>query len=463
MKLVGPACSPGRPAAGGAAVALALLLAAGARPLTAGARGSGRIAGHRPRARLAPEPTQARIYGAAVTREGGIVVAGPVRRADDDDADFAVARYRPDGHLDPTFGRRGITVTNLGGDDEPHALALQADGRIVVAGYSDVEGSSRFALARYRPDGHLDPSFGKGGTLVTGMEGKDVGAYGVAIQEDGKIVLAGYSDTEGSSRLALARYRPDGQLDPAFGNAGRVFTDMMGTDVSANAVTLQPDGKVVLAGYSDTDHSSRFAAARYDARGQLDTSFGTAGRVITDVHAHDVSYFAIAAAPAGALVAAGYAQSGEEVGTRDVALARYRPDGTPDPAFGKQGIVTTQLGGSDSASALLLQPDGRLVVAGYSDTEGSSRFALARYDADGRLDASFGRRGITLVDVGGDDVAAASVVRLGDGRLIAAGYAEQEEGSLFALVCCKSDGKLDPAFGSGGKVTTAVGVPRGPV
>jgi uncharacterized delta-60 repeat protein len=302
-------------------------------------------------------------------------------------ADFALARYDADGSLDLSFGSGGRVVTDFGGDDEAFAVAVQSDGKIVVAGVSTANGTIDFALARYGSDGQLDSGFGTGGKVLTDLGGQDE-AFGLVIQPDGKLVAAGVSTAAGSLDFALVRYATDGTLDSNFGTSGQVVTDFgpvfvgnpssctqtggdfHGTDV-AFTVALQSDGKLVAAGVSSGD----FALARYNPDGSLDTTFGTCGRVVTDFAGDDAAASALVIQPDGKLVAAGRNKVTNQTA---FALARYAPDGTLDPIFGAAGRVVTPIGTDAEAGGLALQPDGALVAAGGVDGD----FALARYEGD---------------------------------------------------------------------------------
>jgi len=327
--------------------------------------------------------------------DGKIVAAGSVL-VNRPDFDVALARYNPDGTLDPSFGSGGMVTTTFGPTaDLMYAVVLQPDGKIVVAGGSGLiqQRDDVFALARYRPDGTLDPTFGSGGKVTTtfGPTSDDF-VQALALQPDGKIVAAGVdfvAGRVGPSDFALARYRPDGSLDPTFGSGGKVTTDFASASDFGNALLLQPDGKIVVAGYSfqGTVGPSSFALARYDTEGKLDPTFGSGGEVTTDLGPAGTAW-AVALQPDGKIVAAGSGRPGI------FALARYNPNGTLDPAFGSGGKLTTAFGPRDEgqASALVLQPDGKMVAAGWSNTCTYGDFALARYRPDGSLDSSFGSR-----------------------------------------------------------------------
>ena len=315
------------------------------------------------------------------------------------------------GDLDTSFGDDGKVITDFGdGGEEATDVVLQPDGKIVVAGVaSSFEIGGLFALARYLPNGTLDTTFGGDGRVTTDVGGGT--AHAVALQPDGKIVLAGVAPSPSTgSDFALARYLPNGTLDTTFGGDGRVITDFGGDDI-AIAVTLQPDGKIVVAGRATTNPATGhtdFALARYLPNGTLDTTFGGDGLVITDFgdfeFATDVAF-----QPDGKIVATGQASSNDAAG---FALVRYHPNGTLDTTFGGDGLVITDVGGtgSDLALALAIQPhDGRLVVAGRAQNDnGGIDFALARFHAitcDGVVVTRVGTTGHdTLIGTSGPDV-----------------------------------------------------------
>ena len=215
------------------------------------------------------------------------------------------------------------------------------------------------------------------GTVTTDIGGKDDSAHSITLQPDGKLVVAGYGGGASDYDFVLARYLPDGSLDTGFGTGGKVITDF-GFSESAHSITLQPDGKLVVAGYSYNGVNFDIALARYLPDGSLDTNFGISGRVITNLGGHnDAGYsnndygHSISLQSDGKLVVAGYVGS-------DFALARYLSDGGLDTSFGTGGKVTTDFfGGYDAGNSITLQPDGKLVVAGYAHNGVNNDFALA--------------------------------------------------------------------------------------
>ncbi len=367
-----------------------------------------------------------------------------------------------DGDLDPTFGSGGKVTTDFNGTDVANALAIQSDSKIVAGGYaSDADGNSAFALARYTTAGTLDGSFGSGGKVTTGFDGKDA-ALALGIQSDGKIVAAGntYTGTNDHSDFALARYTITGTLDTTFSGGGKFKTDFNGQYDSANALSIQSDGKIIAAGtaFDAVGANSDFALARYTITGTLDSSFGAGGKVTTDIFGSYDTAYALAIQSDGKIVVAGHGQ--HAVGDpSDFALARYTITGTLDTTFGTGGKVTTDFNGKyDLATALAIQSDGKIVVAGYAlNSDGLTYdLALARYNANGTLDGSFGSGGKVTTDFNGKSDRALALRIQSDGKIVVAGNALNSAGndSDFALVRYTRSGALDGSFGAGGKVTT---------
>lgn len=310
---------------------------------------------------------------AQLQNDGKIVVVGEVRTGTSTGTDFGVARYNTDGTLDNTFGIGGLITTDFfsgsGHGDHANAIAIQADGKIVVVGGTTyLLGERDFALARYNSDGTLDSSFGSGGKVTTDVGGFNEFAQDIVIQPDGKMIVVG----GGTGDFLVARYNNDGSLDNSFGAGGIVTTDFFSAQDEALFVTVQPDGRIIAAGYVQAT-STDWALARYNSDGSLDTSFGLAGKVTTDLSAGtDFLEAGIVLQTDGKIIAAGTSND-------DFAVARYHVDGTLDDSFGVAGAVTTDFGGSsDFALGIALQLDGKIVVAGGAD----DFVAIARYHGD---------------------------------------------------------------------------------
>jgi uncharacterized delta-60 repeat protein len=312
--------------------------------------------------------------------DGRIIAAGSVQGS------FGLMRFNRDGSLDSTFGAAGVaSIRFLPGasSDLIFDVALQPDGKIVAAG--DVDSGQWFALARFNPDGSPEATFGDGGRVRPGMGPGFERANGVAIQNDLKIVAVGEAFNGATQTdFALARFKPNGELDETFGNGGRAFTNFNNLDDGATCVVLQPDGKILAGGnthqpFGTNSDKLHFGLARYEANGNLDFSFEGDGKVITGFFG-SAAIGGIVLQPDGRIVAAGSAFA-NPAGGRDFVLVRYNSDGAVDNSFGNLGTVITDFGGEDFADAVVLQPDNKIVVAGeyFNFSDGRGDFALARY------------------------------------------------------------------------------------
>jgi len=378
--------------------------------------------------------------GVALQGDGRIVVVGSAGGGAGV-SDFGLARYNPNGSLDASFSGDGKQTTDFGGFDEATGVALQGDGKIFVVGQTAL---SDFALARYNPNGSLDTSFSGDGKQRTDFGGDDR-ATGVALQEDGKIIAAG----GGADDFALARYMPDGTLDTSFSGDGKETTDFFGGVDEATGVALQGDGKIVAVGRAG---GGGFALARYNPNGSLDTSFSGDGKETTDFGGVDDGAGGVALQGDGKIVAVG--RAGNILATQDFALARYNPDGTLDTSFSGDGKLTTNFGGFDAATGVALQSDGKIVaVGGTGCCSAASAFALSRYNPNGTLDTSFAGDGKQTTNFGANE-GAHGVALQGDGKIVAVGRAG---GGGFAIARYNPNGTLDTSFSGDGKQTAHVG------
>lgn len=378
----------------------------------------------------------------AVQADGKVISAGRTSTAAGGH-DIAVVRFQRDGTLDTSFGNGGKVTTSVaaGTDaDEASAIAVQADGKVVVAGSTDNGANGLdFALVRYNADGSLDTTFGTGGKVVTTMGASTDRIYAIAIQTDGKIVVGGdtYAGTATGVDFALARYNTNGTLDTNFGTGGKVVTPVhaLSSRDSVYALrlqTIQGEQRIVAVG-----GEGDFIAARYSANGQLDASFGSGGKVSALFGSTIGGAYAVVEADGGKLVLAGGIQN-------NVALARLNADGTLDAGFGTGGTLTTALSATNwsGATALVRQADGKLIAGGWVYEVGSSaNFAAVRYTADGTLDAGFGNAGKVITPVASSsrsDSGRALVLqadeRVPTVRALQAGEANEGGGNQFALL-----------------------------
>ena len=354
----------------------------------------------------------------------------------------------------------GMVITDFGGnDDTGNAVAIQPDGKIVVAGSSKNDLGNDFAVVRYNSDGSLDTTFSEDGLAVTDFGSFHDYGNAVALQSDNKIVVAGTSKNDLDTDFAVARYNIDGSLDASFDEDGRVTMDFGGNSDQSNAVAIQPDGKIVAAGTSESD----FAVARYNADGSLDTSFGVDGIVSTDISFDDTGR-AVALQPDGKIVVAGTVNSNLY---DDLAVIRYNSDGSLDTTFDEDGIVTTDFGtykSCVSGSYIAIQSDGKIVIPGtsgepfippppYFFADNAFDFAVARYNNDGSLDTSFNENGKVTTDLYNSNDYGFAVSIQADGKIVMAGRIDGD----FAVVRYNVDGSLDTSFDEDGKVTTDSG------
>ncbi len=338
--------------------------------------------------------SQSEALAAAVQTDGKTVAAG--YSFNTADADFALARYNADGSLDASFGAGGKVTTDFGGDNFILALVIQpADGKLVAAGSSSNGANDDFALARYNTDGTLDASFGTGGKVTTDFGGNSSDYIdGVALQADGKIIAAGYRFNGSFFHFALARYNADGSLDASFGAGGKIITMLTAFDDLARAVVIQTDGKIVVAGEANAD----FAVARYNSDGTLDSSFGTGGTVITSINVFDSAYDVVLQAD-GKILAAG--ESGDGNNADFALLRYTSSGALDSTFGAGGIVTTAIGAGDEIASSLAAQASGKIIVGGFSFNGANADFALARYNTDGSLDGSFGTGGKILTDFGG--------------------------------------------------------------
>ncbi|MBJ7347720.1 MAG: hypothetical protein JHC87_04000 [Thermoleophilaceae bacterium] len=312
----------------------------------------------------------------ALQPDGKIVAAGTSGGM------FALDRYNSDGSLDPTFGTGGKLTTSIGGwVSSANAVAIQSDGKIVAAGYA-YNGASDFALIRYNSDGSLDSSFDGDGMLQTDFgSGDSEYANGLAIQPDGQIVAAGVAYDGSNYVFGVARYNSDGSLDTAFDGDGLQTAHIESGEDNARAVALQPDGKIVVAGGSNNGSRGAFAVARFNPDGSLDNGFNGGGTQFTPFGGSGDSASSLAISADGKIVLAG---DSDNYGTDEFALARYNPDGSLDTGFDGDGRVYTQVGsgGHAWAAGVAIQSDGKIVAAGSAKNNFNFDFALARYMGD---------------------------------------------------------------------------------
>ena len=315
-------------------------------------------------------------FDVAIQDDGGIVVVGERGTAASDR--FAVQRYRPNGTLDPGFANGGTALTGFGHRfQSASAVAIAPGGRIVVAGSTSNGTTSRSAVARYLIDGRLDRGFGGDGRVTTDISSSGEQFTDLAVQPDGRIVAVGWAEASLVPAFSAVRYTPDGRLDPSFDGDGIARVDVAPGADRALAIARQSDGKLVLAGAVSASRRDEWGLIRLGSRGHLDPTFGDHGRVVTDFGPGFDEADAIAVQANGRLVVAGRIRAGNK---DDIGVLRLRPGGGHDRSFGAGGRALTDVaGGSDAARDLTIASNGKIVVTGEATVDRIRRFVVLRY------------------------------------------------------------------------------------
>jgi uncharacterized delta-60 repeat protein len=361
------------------------------------------------------------------------------------------AAFAAAGDLDPSFSGDGVrTVAFSNSYAYADEVALQPDGDLVVLGtaHSSVGIESDFALVRVLSDGKLDSAFGDAGRVTTDFEGRYDEGFALALQSDGKIVAAGSS----TGMVAVARYLPDGKLDPTFDHDGQLLLDL-GVDARARDLTIQPNGRIVAA----IEDGQTFSAVRLRHHGGLDGTFGTGGVVSEDFSPGSTDWTrAVALDDARGILLGGLVYPTSGTTFDDWGLARFDRHGDLDPTFGDGGLTTTDFAnsGPDVLEDLVVQPDGMIVATGQSSEEPGtadqlSDVTVARYDAHGVLDPDFGTGGWVRTDLGSVFDEGRSVALGPNGTIVVASDVYADGDKQAAAVRYTAGGVPDATFGGG--------------
>ena len=365
--------------------------------------------------------------GVASQADGKIVTAGYA--IIDESSRVCVARYTTMGILDTTFDTNGVVTTVVGTNAKAQGVAITTGNEIVVCGYAVNGGILQGLLAQYNSSGVLDSSFGISGIVLT-PTGTGLVYHAIELDASQNIVVVGTAIVNGLLRFMIARYTSSGVLDSTFGSGG-IVTTLIGTQSVARALTIQSDGKIVVAGTSD----GAVALARYNMDGSLDTANFNAGgpvpgTVITSIVGSADAY-AVALQSNDSIVVAGY--SNEEL-----LLARYTTSGALDTTYGTLGIALARVGLANVGFGIAIQTDDKSVVSGFFDQQ----LLVTRYNTDGSVDTTFGSDGIAIVTC--DSTSGNAVIIQDDGKIVIAG--RQGYNALVAQL--NSSGEFDVTFGS---------------
>lgn len=396
-------------------------------------------------------------FALAIQKNGKIMVGCNIWNGNN--TDFALARYNVNGGLDSTFSGNGLLRTDFDyGEENGNLLSIHGDGKIIMAGSSNY---SNFAVVHYTSEGNLDIAFNGIGKLSGNLNqiGQGSTSYqGTAIQSDGKIVVGGSTWNGNNTDFVMLRYNDNGSLDNAFGNNGSKTTDLSVFVDGIKSIAIQKDGKIVAGGFTSDESGLRFALARYNADGSLDSAFSKDG-----IQNRKLSYYgqinSIALQADGKIVAAGNVWNGSN---SDIAVTRYNTNGSLDSTFSKDGIMQTDLGLSeDNGKAVVIQKDGKIVVAGSTYNYANTDFVVIRYNADGTLDKSFNSTGILTANIGGNDEASGVALQQ-NGKIVVAGSMYKFDdydysNTDMATACFNTNGTPDNTFGNNGIVITDLG------
>jgi uncharacterized delta-60 repeat protein len=357
------------------------------------------------------------------------------------------------GDLDTSFGAGlGKVITSIGSEGSGFAVAMQSDSKLVATG--DCLGTNtHFCLVRYLPDGSLDASFNGTGKAITPIGVGQAHALGVALQPDGKIVSIGNCYNGLNYDFCLTRHLADGSLDGSFGGIGKVVSEIGNGDSNdyAYSVALQPDGKIVVAGECSNGNGWKFCLARYLPNGSFDTSFNSNGRNLIEIGGISDHARSVALLPGGKIVVAGYCGNSSN---SDLCLAQFLSNGSLDFSFNGTGMVITSVGGRDVGNAVAVQPNGKIIVAGSCDSAISADFCIVRYLANGALDVTFNGTGKVATPFGTSENAT-SIALQPDGKIIVAGYCYRSSNFDFCIARYLANGSLDISFNATGRVSTA--------
>jgi uncharacterized delta-60 repeat protein len=401
--------------------------------------------------------TNARAYAASIQADGKIVLAGYVTAGDGAGFDFALARYNTDGSPDNNFDEDGSLTTPVGSDVQVfNALAIDANNKILVAGYGPgASGGNDFVIACYNSNGSPDNSFGSNGKVITDFENSDDYGASLTLLADGKIVAAGYAFVSGNSLFALARYNTNGTLDTSFDYDGKYFDKSCHCYTQFFASAVQTDGKLVAAGKSWNGTDFDFTLVRFTTEGQIDESFNGNGKRVFDFGGFDEIRSLTIQADGKILVA------GNTGDYSSVGVLRYNSIGTRDRSFGVNGEIKTAFGQADIIAGIALQADGKIIIAGTTIPDlntGDRVFFVARYNSDGTPDLSFGDNGKQFTGFGpAGQGTAKSVLIQPDGKIVVTGQAYIDGQQQIVVARYNNDGSLDTGFDGDGKVNVAFG------
>jgi uncharacterized delta-60 repeat protein len=393
--------------------------------------------------------------GVAIQMDSKIVVSTGILNGTD--ADVGVLRYNGDGTLDSAFGTDGIVIYDGGkGNDCGRLVAIQADGKIVLTGYSNNGEDYDILTMRYNSDGTLDTSFGTNGIAIYNNGNRNDYGRAIAIQSDGKIAVTARSKGNSTTIAMILRYNGDGTLDSTFGTNGVViYEEGLGND-GFRDVAIQVDGKIVVSGYSKTDAGYVVLTARYNVDGTSDNTFGTEGAATYDGGHGNAGARGVAIQSDGQIVVSGGNSNGTDL---DVLVLKYHSNGTLDNTFGVDGVVSYDSGkGNDNGRRLAIQGGNKIVVTGNTPNGTDEDVLILRYNVDGSADGTFGSNGVVSLNiVTGKDFGEGVAIQV-DAKIVIGGGSFNGTGNdVMVLRVIGSGGGGSGGGSSGGCFITTAG------
>lgn len=371
---------------------------------------------------------------------------------------FASLAFSQEGTLDTSYGNSGFFIYNSGSYGTE--IEIDANQRMVVGSY---EFSNAFKFHRFSTSNQLDTTFGIGGYTTVYFGGMEAVLYDMKIQPDGKIVAVGYwEDTNSVNRkdFMVVRLNANGTIDTSFNGTGKLTIAFGTNEDIAKAVTIQPDGKILVAGQSFTGSNRDVAVARINVDGTLDTTFSGDGKLTTDIAGNNDSATCIAVNTDGKIVVGSYTYGAASSSNfSDYGIVEYNADGSLDTSFSGDGkqIIIIAPGNNDEPVEIAFLDSGKILIGGTAFLSGRDDFALVRLNANGSLDTSFNGDGIFTAPIGSSDDTTRAMKILADGRIMLAGTVTAGSYTDIGLMRVTSNGYLDTTFGTTGKVQQGYG------
>ncbi|SFL25038.1 M10 family metallopeptidase C-terminal domain-containing protein [Azotobacter beijerinckii] len=370
-------------------------------------------------------------YDLAPQPDGKILLAGQSYNPVSSNDDFSVARLNADGTLDTSLDSDGKAIVDIGGSNQGRSLTVLPDGKILLSGSSNGD----FSVIRLNTDGSLDTSFGSDGKATFDL-GRGDYVYSMAMQPDGKILVTGRSDNGSDDNFGVIRLNADGTLDTSFGSDGKAIFELGYSDDQGHSVTVLPDGKILMAGssYDYSENSTYFdlSVIQLNADGTLDTSFGTGGEATADIDGNDDLGNSLLVQPDGKILVAG--RSYNPGYDTEFSVARLNANGSLDASFGSDGKASFALGkGYAQVNSLALQPDGKILLAGqsYNPDNATYDFSVIRLNVDGSLDTGFSGDGKAIFDIAWGNDEGHSLTVQPDGKILVSGYSYNPSGNGY--------------------------------